>query len=142
RLTYARQLTYVIFDLAFPLLLCALVCPLLGSCYLLFFFLIDTATSEIYSLSLHDALPILAVGELAGQAGDVQRALAAGHLPSLRSEEHTSELQSRENLVCRLLLEKKNTENNMGNRRTAGVTGTEATSMAQGTSILSGRWIW
>src|SRR5437660_10687057 len=70
------------------------------------FFYKDTATTEIYTLSLHDALPIFAVprrarhldeGGLRHVAGPVRR----------RSEEHTSELQSRGHLVCRLLLEKK-----------------------------------
>src|SRR2546430_13328830 len=94
-----------------------------------FFFFNDTATTEIYTLSLHDALPIwLAMGGVfLGQQ-------IAGHPPGgalwanawtallawvpififapisvwlLRSEEHTSELQSQSNLVCRLLLEKK-----------------------------------
>src|SRR2546430_10711029 len=76
-----------------------------------FFFFNDTATTEIYTLSLHDALPI---------SRSVQKAVA--HRPvriatssevslacalEARSEEHTSELQSQSNLVCRLLLEKK-----------------------------------
>src|SRR2546422_4466951 len=79
-----------------------------------FFFFNDTATTEIYTLSLHDALPISnpAFGAttihrpiaLAGSI--VETAPALGH-PTLRSEEHTSELQSRLHLVCRLLLEKK-----------------------------------
>src|SRR6266700_7705348 len=70
-----------------------------------FFFFNDTATTEIYTLSLHDALPIaaaMAPGMTAQEA--FEAALAR---PDGRSEEHTSELQSRENLVCRLLLEKK-----------------------------------
>src|SRR2546422_8245371 len=72
-----------------------------------FFFFNDTATTEIYTLSLHDALPIS--GDLRG----VQRLLRpphrhpAGAHQRRRSEEHTSELQSRLHLVCRLLLEKK-----------------------------------
>src|SRR2546429_6716537 len=83
-----------------------------------FFFFNDTATTEIYTLSLHDALPIcgpgheplrqepqrrrrfLAAGPAAGEAGGRRQAIQ-------RSEEHTSELQSRLHLVCRLLLEKK-----------------------------------
>src|SRR5207302_8685175 len=69
-----------------------------------FFFFNDTATTEIYTLSLHDALPICLSAIRAKYLGwppvpFVQR--------RARSEEHTSELQSRENLVCRLLLEKK-----------------------------------
>src|SRR2546426_8440023 len=70
-----------------------------------FFFFNDTATTEIYTLSLHDALPISA-RHRSSPALPV-RQCAAGCLPSTRSEEHTSELQSPCNLVCRLLLEKK-----------------------------------
>src|SRR3989339_2022589 len=70
------------------------------------FFFNDTATTEIYTLSLHDALPISApAGESGGAPGGFlpDRALR----PRARSEEHTSELQSLAYLVCRLLLEKK-----------------------------------
>src|SRR6266853_6257673 len=74
------------------------------------FFFNDTATTEIYTLSLHDALPI----SLANAAGArIRRAPVTSSLsrcrppPPARSEEHTSELQSPSNLVCRLLLEKK-----------------------------------
>src|SRR2546430_17476185 len=72
--------------------------------FFIFFFFNDTATTEIYTLSLHDALPISGdhVARLDGSA--------AGHVLGRwneRSEEHTSELQSQSNLVCRLLLEKK-----------------------------------
>src|SRR5256885_8871485 len=102
--------------------------------HVIFFFFNDTATTEIYTLSLHDALPIL-------HAGDVRRQVLAMfdkplHAPAetgkpvhhirlqclyreqrnqshhRRSEEHTSELQSPCNLVCRLLLEKKKKQNN------------------------------
>src|SRR5258708_36523402 len=84
-----------------------------------FFFFNDTATTEIYTLSLHDALPISA------PAGDAmvhplqrdrrsqchahrpQGSLPVVHVEEDRSEEHTSELQSPDHLVCRLLLEKK-----------------------------------
>src|SRR3712207_8473172 len=98
---------------------------------MLFFFFNDTATTEIYPLSLHDALPIC------GQRGGRRRGHASYNHPTPavasraagvfalrvvakpqvtgrsrharpRSEEHTSELQSRQYLVCRLLLEKKN----------------------------------
>src|SRR2546429_6628136 len=91
-----------------------------------FFFFNDTATTEIYTLSLHDALPIcvlvqppgphLGTDLLQGVLAD-RRAEPGEHLPvpgahaprpERRSEEHTSELQSRLHLVCRLLLEKKN----------------------------------
>src|SRR2546426_9009276 len=110
-------------------------------CFSLFFFN-DTATTEIYTLSLHDALPIYLCGkflpftdaarppaqkkhpsgEFQAQLAEVARPAAAQHLDALfdleriaslsaerlvRSEEHTSELQSPCNLVCRLLLEKK-----------------------------------
>src|SRR2546422_11666277 len=85
--------------------------------HVIFFFFNDTATTEIYTLSLHDALPIsptmgtiiglkaFAVAIIGGldSAGGI---LIAGFLYG-RSEEHTSELQSRLHLVCRLLLEKK-----------------------------------
>src|SRR2546428_7657722 len=90
-----------------------------------FFFFNDTATTEIYTLSLHDALPIspdhaagnFMLGQALLQQGDqtgveyLERAIQrdtqrpSGRLA--RSEEHTSELQSRSDLVCRLLLEKK-----------------------------------
>src|SRR5260370_38999423 len=80
-----------------------------------FFFFNDTATTEIYTLSLHDALPIFGdrpvtvpgrgAVEAAGHAG--ARECEGGDRRSIRSEEHTSELQSHLNLVCRLLLEKK-----------------------------------
>src|SRR2546426_6504287 len=99
--------------------------PLLFS----FFFFNDTATTEIYTLSLHDALPISQlvgaqhgedrchpIGRLLdvdAEQGIGERAVAMhlsdGHVV-VRSEEHTSELQSPCNLVCRLLLEKKKTQ--------------------------------
>src|SRR3712207_7756335 len=92
------------------------------------FFFNDTATTEIYTLSLHDALPISAparrrgpvrprpvaparprAARAAGRQGRPPRPTPANAapLPATRSEEHTSELQSRQYLVCRLLLEKK-----------------------------------
>src|SRR5260370_39348397 len=100
-----------------------------------FFFFNDTATTEIYTLSLHDALPICFVAKRrftssassrpccwhcsslprgCGFASPAQpivcKAMAPGLSASIRSEEHTSELQSHLNLVCRLLLEKKNSD--------------------------------
>src|SRR5687768_18371604 len=73
-----------------------------------FFFFNDTATTEIYTLSLHDALPICLVEDLAkGGRHLAARALDVRGDGGGRSEEHTSELQSRLHLVCRLLLEKK-----------------------------------
>src|SRR3712207_8242029 len=96
------------------------------SCFICFFFN-DTTTTEIYTLSLHDALPIAAGRRLPPgprgalhlserRGGDharpacrrAARPARARGLPARRSEEHTSELQSRQYLVCRLLLEKKN----------------------------------
>src|SRR5438874_5338576 len=83
------------------------------------FFFIDTAPTEIYTLSLHDALPISArlcarpSGLLSEPACLWRASWYTGRKPTLcwrkpfRSEEHTSELQSRRDLVCRLLLEKK-----------------------------------
>src|SRR5215204_7813614 len=71
-----------------------------------FFFFNDTATTEIYTLSLHDALPIFH-----GRAGPPLRG-ARPRPAHGRSEEHTSELQSHSDLVCRLLLEKKKNNHN------------------------------
>src|SRR3712207_9417232 len=91
----------------------------------MFFFFNDTATTEIYTLSLHDALPISELeiqrelSALAGKnhplnsgpsflgAGSYHHFIPAIVKALMRSEEHTSELQSRQYLVCRLLLEKK-----------------------------------
>src|SRR3712207_9558344 len=74
----------------------------------------DTATTEIYTLSLHDALPIWRAMARAARSRSRSAGLAAApiffnlvSMAALRSEEHTSELQSRQYLVCRLLLEKK-----------------------------------
>src|SRR3712207_6974268 len=92
-----------------------------------FFFFNDTATTEIYTLSLHDALPISVISERLSSAAPkhsftpisftwLQRCARSSsplksptstRSHSRRSEEHTSELQSRQYLVCRLLLEKK-----------------------------------
>src|SRR2546427_9485842 len=81
-----------------------------------FFFFNDTATTEIYTLSLHDALPIYLRdrGRARGLHGYRRHArggfhgrVRRRHSHHRRSEEHTSELQSQSNLVCRLLLEKK-----------------------------------
>src|SRR5258707_191998 len=100
----------------------------LDECTFTFFFFNDTATPEIYPLSLHDALPILCVNDLS-EKFELSGPTISHHLKVLReaglvdsdrrgtwvyyrliparSEEHTSELQSRQYLVCRLLLEKK-----------------------------------
>src|SRR5215213_11811656 len=81
-----------------------------------FFFFNDTATTEIYTLSLHDALPFCAVNvwPTVGVPVIVGGAVLPG---AARSEEHTSELQSLTNLVCRLLLEKKNKEQSLTKAR-------------------------
>src|SRR5262245_64559986 len=91
------------------------------TCVLLFFFFTHTATTEIYTLSLHDALPICACACSRSRAASSDcirlRCSPAVASPasvsrsSARSEEHTSELQSLRHLVCRLLLEKKKTKN-------------------------------
>src|SRR2546429_6112557 len=89
-----------------------------GLLTLFFFFFNDTATTEIYTLSLHDALPISARARKVARRESHQRSRThhgrradrkhPAHLAGRnRSEEHTSELQSRLHLVCRLLLEKK-----------------------------------
>src|SRR3989442_6172130 len=97
-----------------------------------FFFFNDTATTEIYTLSLHDALPISLRGEAAegrlARVARFRRLRAAGRPAAAartwgRSEEHTSELQSRPHLVCRLLLEKKKTETAIVNRHKPQGTG-------------------
>src|SRR2546430_15554421 len=77
--------------------------------HLLFFFFNDTATTEIYTLSLHDALPISPYSSSIRRPRNFTATIAIFSLAPiyLRSEEHTSELQSQSNLVCRLLLEKK-----------------------------------
>src|SRR2546426_4388646 len=100
---------------------------------LFFFFFNDTATTEIYTLSLHDALPISCSSLPSADStcpGTTRTKLDTSHRASLqscngcviaptplRSEEHTSELQSPCNLVCRLLLEKKKKINNININR-------------------------
>src|SRR6478672_7324457 len=81
-------------------------CSYIASLFLFFFFFNDTATTEIYTLSLHDALPIRCRSSTA-RRWPPPRSSRRCCWPG-RSEEHTSELQSRSDLVCRLLLEKKN----------------------------------
>src|SRR5256885_17021006 len=91
---------------------------ILWSIIFIFFFFNDTATTEIYTLSLHDALPISVIliasnsenhgeGRLAAKSSMRCSPTPSPNFGSSRSEEHTSELQSPCNLVCRLLLEKK-----------------------------------
>src|SRR5207244_7649467 len=96
------------------LLATAYVCLLLFSylyyithiIYLLFFFN-DTTTTNIYTLSLHDALPISQSPPAQNKLSVHWEELSAAEFRDGRSEEHTSELQSPDHLVCRLLLEKK-----------------------------------
>src|SRR3989442_10908068 len=105
-----------------------------------FFFFNDTATTEIYTLSLHDALPIyhrlaperLELGDAVREFDDVVVAVAreVGIVREQRSEEHTSELQSRPHLVCRLLLEKKK-KTSLGNSCVPGCLLTRGS-----------RWVW
>src|SRR4051812_50227237 len=76
-------------------------------CFFFFFFFNDTATTEIYTLSLHDALPICSTRSRRSEAGPRRPPPLVNSRRGPRSEEHTSELQSHVNLVCRLLLEKK-----------------------------------
>src|SRR5438132_11979816 len=94
-------------------LVCVFVCCLRSFFALsLFFFFNDTATTEIYTLSLHDALPIAASNACSlwcGSVEDLQAWSSPASSSTPRSEEHTSELQSHSDLVCRLLLEKKKT---------------------------------
>src|SRR2546429_6837634 len=80
------------------------------SSFFFFFFFNDTATTEIYTLSLHDALPILQRARDRGLYSAPQVVTNVLDCVTGRSEEHTSELQSRLHLVCRLLLEKKKTK--------------------------------
>src|SRR2546430_6125213 len=97
------------------------------TCFYIFFFFNDTATTEIYTLSLHDALPISP--PILGREFYVERTHVLFEIPAMlrsrnghdifalrqhRSEEHTSELQSQSNLVCRLLLEKKKKNSLLG----------------------------
>src|SRR5256885_11735520 len=90
-----------------------------------FFFFNDTATTEIYTLSLHDALPIYKITGtptvIFTDNTRVPGAISAQEVEKNRSEEHTSELQSPCNLVCRLLLEKKSTASRVvGEHQRAG----------------------
>src|SRR5947207_15218419 len=92
---------------------------LLSHTFSVFFFFNETATTEIYTLSLHDALPIWRICHRFGSdfiPGNISKSMLCGNLHVIttypkehrfRSEEHTSELQSHSDLVCRLLLEKK-----------------------------------
>src|SRR5437870_7370430 len=99
------------------------MCPNLLLFFLFFF--TDPPTTEIYTLSLHDALPISHRIAVVLDDVDHRQLPQLGHVEALvdlalvggRSEEHTSELQSRGHLVCRLLLEKKKTDQPCRNNR-------------------------
>src|SRR5947208_9008610 len=95
-----------------------------------FFFFNDPAPTEIYTLSLHDALPI----SLPGRCNRATSGNARIGMPvpgrQMRSEEHTSELQSPDHLVCRLLLEKKKKKRKNKRRKTC--TSHEVSNEAQG----------
>src|SRR5437868_12548394 len=96
--------------------MCALCTATYPTISLLFFFFNDPPTTEIYTLSLHDALPIYHFGQRGLREAGEDRELAVRQRDDRqheRSEEHTSELQSRFDLVCRLLLEKKKKNPNL-----------------------------
>src|SRR5690348_18166354 len=102
-------------------------------CCFFFFFFNDTATTEIYTLSLHDALPISPMGLLVVIFGGCYagtRTEIAVTLWATRSEEHTSELQSPVHLVCRLLLEKKKKKKNIRSALTSDHTTPPITSIS------------
>src|SRR5258705_10626535 len=91
------------------------LCALSTNAIIYYFFFNDTATTEIYTLSLHDALPICCCSRRSRPRFPRSRRKNSSSSPrrprpSSRSEEHTSELQSLRHLVCRLLLEKKKQE--------------------------------
>src|SRR5439155_26761807 len=103
--------TYPISSLHTPITINSIIIILLSLSFLFFFFFFfnDTAPTEIYTLSLHDALPICGRfhSRARGRGSGVQGLVRLSRKHLRRSEEHTSELQSRGHLVCRLLLEKK-----------------------------------
>src|SRR2546430_12370966 len=90
-------------------MLCYVSITIIKLSLIFFFFFNDTATTEIYTLSLHDALPIYRTARCRPPGRGRGRRIRGSTV--LRSEEHTSELQSQSNLVCRLLLEKKKKKN-------------------------------
>src|SRR5438034_5593464 len=100
--------------------------------FIVSFFFNDPATTEIYTLSLHDALPISSPSSSGagrrrwsgtGWTGGTRAGSACRAVSPMRSEEHTSELQSHSDLVCRLLLEKKKFEGEGEDGRSAPVSG-------------------
>src|SRR6266704_6658909 len=88
--------------------------------FFFFFFFNDTATTEIYTLSLHDALPIASVTTRTGRRERASIRLRSTAGGTRRSEEHTSELQSRFDIVCRRLLAKKKQPTARGSSSTIG----------------------
>src|SRR6202045_5540782 len=83
------------------------------------FFFNDTATTEIYTLSLHDALPISENSEALLRPEDLSARDVPTEAERSRSEEHTSELQPRGHVVCRLLLEKKKSKKSLSKQHAA-----------------------
>src|SRR5205823_14464875 len=116
---YIHSITYYIVQQYLSLFLFYLYYSLFF--FFFFFFFNDTATTEIYTLSLHDALPILArTIKSKPQSRRIEKTLGLGIGPIgqfKRSEEHTSELQSLAYLVCRLLLEKKKKKKKKKNKK-------------------------
>src|SRR5205814_9853830 len=126
---------YFLYSLRTAVIMYSSLCPLLTFS---FFFFHDTATTEIYTLSLHDALPICSnIAATAGRSSSNKPKSAgasgssSGSSPRKRqrSEEHTSELQSLRHLVCRLLLEKKKKKKNVNKniQTTRGLRDTQRT---------------
>src|SRR6266536_6715430 len=113
--------------------MCSSVSPQLMSSHircetLIFFFCNDTATTEIYTLSLHDALPICGRKSSTAQSTRCRDRVVRD---LRRSEEHTSELQSRVDIVCRLLVEKKK-------KTTTSARASERESLSRGSARWSG----
>src|SRR5438034_7420258 len=116
-------------------------CLRIVSVALFYFFFNDTAPTEIYTLSLHDALPISghrisACLHVTTETANLARTLKAGGadvvLCASRSEEHTSELQSHSDLVCRLLLEKKKKKHTTTRTKNAASPHTQNTRQSSG----------
>src|SRR5215471_18589412 len=118
-----------------------LLCCFISVTLFFFFFFNDTATTEIYTLSLHDALPILPPrGRPHRPPGRL-----GGRPLLVRSEEHTSELQSRRDLVCRLLLEKKKKSMSPSRRSTykkrSAESGSRPSVSLRSAAIACSRWV-
>src|SRR5438309_2606072 len=101
----------------------------------------DPATTEPYTLSLHDALPICGRGGLRPLRG-LREGPGRRGPRSVRSEEHTSELQSQFHLVCRLLLEKKKSSKRTTRRSTSAPGRLDSSSAPRGRRWRSARFTW